>query len=587
MTAGNVFEDVLRYLESEGVATRVDAQRCWSSLPSPPEHAHAALVAATHGVPSDRSTALIQGFVDRQRTQLHALLAAAVAAGLVHQRHADEVEVAFELSLWTTSPEDYLVTSQTLTARQVEGLTGRSAHPSPDDVRGLAERHAAPHQGTLTAKRNRVVLYFGGLLGLLAIICVTCLLAPLWGRWGSREPVIGTEHRSSGPPTLPGGLACWASTPQAMEALQTITDSQPTADLVLSELLRVNERHPLTLNPYFVTRPPGDREIAELSGSNAFKHIMVFTREGRVAAIEIRWHGSSIFSLGFGRTQWPDRVRERIEARLGPGERTEHVFAGQHSAQSVWRTPSFLATFGQNSSDGTADIGHAEIRYECFGGPAVQRDHADASQHPPEVADPVLPRPPDAGPAVEPSANNVRAPSSAGSTAEWMALSRPWSRLLLQTTGCDEGAYDHLVATDHLNWTPVGGPVVRLSMEVRTADDPHHPTAVNAYIVVLGQWEGSSGVRELMTMGPIYQHSCAGAQALTGFAGQRLDGALLLSLELLPQANPDFADGADGTSKRAILAWDVGTSAPRLAAQWEGVTRNVPQLFRSRAPRPR
>lgn len=223
---------------------------------------------------------------------------------------------------------------------------------------------------------------------------------------------------------------------------------------------------------------------------------------------------------------------------------------------------------------------------------AVAANQPRASSPPvPPVPEPaaavVEPAPPQPAAAVaaEPMAASEGSAAVDTPAPEWVALERPWSRLLFENSGCDEGAYDGLSATSQMTWTSLDGPVVQVSMRLRSTDAPDHPIAQLAYIETVGEWEGSGGPRVLFMLGPIYQHSCAGAQALTGFAGQRIDGGLLLSLEQLPQRNPDFDDNAPGHSRRAVLMWDSATGAPRAAAVWEGPTREVPQLFRAHPPR--
>lgn len=181
-----------------------------------------------------------------------------------------------------------------------------------------------------------------------------------------------------------------------------------------------------------------------------------------------------------------------------------------------------------------------------------------------------------------PSATEVAGRSTPSLGVEWVPLQRSWSRLVMETTGCDGGAYDSFRASPHLDWNAPDGPTVRLRMEIQAREVQADHPGVNAHIILTGEWEGSGGRRTLMRMGPLYQHSCFSAQAKTGFAGVRSDGLLLVSLEWLPQRNPEVTDGATGRTKRAILGWNPSTNAPRSLALWEGETRVVPQLYRAR-----
>lgn len=187
-----------------------------------------------------------------------------------------------------------------------------------------------------------------------------------------------------------------------------------------------------------------------------------------------------------------------------------------------------------------------------------------------------------------PSAGGAEASPPAPATAsvaelEWVAMDRAWSRLLISTTECDEGQYDDIRAHEHMLWRPVPGVEVRITIALRSVG-AESDAGINSRIVALGEWEGTDGPQVLAELGPFYEHGCGSAQASTGFAGQRTDGRLLISLERLPQAGQGGA-GAPGQTHRVVLEWDAALRRPASRAVWSGLTRDVPQLFRTRPPR--
>ena len=168
------------------------------------------------------------------------------------------------------------------------------------------------------------------------------------------------------------------------------------------------------------------------------------------------------------------------------------------------------------------------------------------------------------------------------SSSQWVPLERPWARLYLYPA-CDGEAYGHLSTQPSTIWrTPVGVTVqVSVNTRVSTPGDVIERTPEDTDVHLVGVWPGAAGPTTFAT----YQYSelsCGEAQAIVVYAGQRVDGLLLVSFEHLPgRENNDF----EGTTHRYIFGWNEQRAEPTILQQWRGATMRTPQLFRMRAPR--
>ena len=122
-------------------------------------------------------------------------------------------------------------------------------------------------------------------------------------------------------------------------------------------------------------------------------------------------------------------------------------------------------------------------------------------------------------------------PAPPSEPLSWLPLQRPWSRLHLETSECDEGAYDHLYeyALPSLSWTPPGGPSVTIRLEPRSS--------VSGPMLAVVVQRGAEAPMEVLSYGPLNHSSCDDRQATVGYVGIRQDGTLLVSIEQIGRAS--------------------------------------------------
>jgi len=203
-----------------------------------------------------------------------------------------------------------------------------------------------------------------------------------------------------------------------------------------------------------------------------------------------------------------------------------------------------------------------------------------------ETMPPLAPVPAAAPAPSTPLAPEVLAPSTPPSepppppqfeSVTWLPLQRPWSRLHLETSECDEGAYDHLYeyALPALTWTPPEGPRIAIRIEPRPS--PNGP------ILALVAQRGVDAPMEVLRYGPLNYTSCEDRQSTVGYVGVRQDGTLLVSIERLPQQHADASAGRAGHTLRAVVRWNAASARPETMGSWEGRTNETPAPFRVRS----
>lgn len=180
------------------------------------------------------------------------------------------------------------------------------------------------------------------------------------------------------------------------------------------------------------------------------------------------------------------------------------------------------------------------------------------------------------------------APGNSGPT--WSALVAPWARIHFDPAG-DAGYRFRAVSSSM--WNPPGGPSVRLSVAARRqavgGGDRHTASAraqLETILHLTGVWGGRrpevlatfSLVSDGEMMGEVLPASGSGVSVV--YAGQRVDGTLLVSLEELPASADN--DPSGGRVKRILLGWNTTAGVPETVSVWEGATRDAPQHLRAR-----
>ena len=79
-------------------------------------------------------------------------------------------------------------------------------------------------------------------------------------------------------------------------------------------------------------------------------------------------------------------------------------------------------------------------------------------------------------------------------------------------------------------------------------------------------------------MGEVWPASGSGVSVV--YAGRRVDGTLLVSLEELPASADN--DPSGGRVKRILMGWNTTAGVPETVSVWEGATRDAPQHLRAR-----
>lgn len=188
------------------------------------------------------------------------------------------------------------------------------------------------------------------------------------------------------------------------------------------------------------------------------------------------------------------------------------------------------------------------------------------------AAPPPSPAPPPVVPAAQPPPAGL----------VWAPLERTWTRLHLDT-GCDADAYGSMTTQPTWEWATPGGTVtLQVRVQERDATEEDGPLMSERTIELIAEWPGSGEPRVLGTWGPLLDGTCAERQAQVVYAGRRVDGLMLVSMENLPQRSQTFMP-LPGRSRRYIYDWNAQTNAPRQLATWEGLTLDAPNVFRLRA----
>lgn len=173
---------------------------------------------------------------------------------------------------------------------------------------------------------------------------------------------------------------------------------------------------------------------------------------------------------------------------------------------------------------------------------------------------------------------------------QWSALIAPWSRIHFDAAG-DEGY--QFTTVDSATWSPPGAPSVRLTVvahrQIRGGGDIAMASARDQMEVVyrlMGAWDGQRPAT-LATFSIFGNGEMMGEELLASgsgttvvYAGQREDGAALISLEELPASAARNPGG--GRVKRILLRWNAAEGRPEAVRVWEGGTRHVPANLRAR-----
>ncbi|MCB9660531.1 MAG: DUF4126 family protein [Sandaracinaceae bacterium] len=184
---------------------------------------------------------------------------------------------------------------------------------------------------------------------------------------------------------------------------------------------------------------------------------------------------------------------------------------------------------------------------------------------------------PGTGAAGTPDPTSTTQPTVPAEPLGWLPLLRPWSRLHLHTSECDEGAYDHLQthAVPTLTWTPPQGPSVVMRMD-------RVERASGSMLILLAQL-GDDPPLELLRYGPVTHSGCQDDQSTVGYVGIREDGTLLVSMERLPQRRGASEPARAGHTLRAIVRWNAATGRADTVDSWEGRVVEVPAHLRVRS----
>ena len=161
---------------------------------------------------------------------------------------------------------------------------------------------------------------------------------------------------------------------------------------------------------------------------------------------------------------------------------------------------------------------------------------------------------------------------------QWQALERPWTRLHF-SAGCDDE--QELSARPQMPWVTGNGTELTVRVEEANVYVPPGEGEEGAgfsdrTIRLLARVDPSGDWVELATQ-QMSDGTCADSQGSVVYAGRRPDGLLLASLERLPQHREG---GSPGESKRFLFRLEGDRVVT--AATWEGLTQEVPQLFRIR-----
>ena len=174
----------------------------------------------------------------------------------------------------------------------------------------------------------------------------------------------------------------------------------------------------------------------------------------------------------------------------------------------------------------------------------------------------------------EVGANAPTDPVEPDDSLAWQPLNRPWSRIHLNAE-CDDAAYGELTVRQEMAWhSDPTAPVIAVT--TTSADVDGEQGTRWREVAVHARGAAIASIRSELDA------SCANQQATVVYAGERVDGLLLLSMETLPQRTEGRS--RPGHIMRYLFEIQGGAEELVEVARWSGADSDVPQAFRIRAP---
>jgi serine/threonine protein kinase len=159
----------------------------------------------------------------------------------------------------------------------------------------------------------------------------------------------------------------------------------------------------------------------------------------------------------------------------------------------------------------------------------------------------------------------------------WRPL-RSWTRLYYDGTQYPAFARE---VQPSMTWNTRGGPVRLFVPRPRVASNAAGELLQlqTVHLELHADWAEASSSQRIAIYPAVVGTTAEVDQDRTVFVGERDDGRILVSLELLRQRG---RQSLRGSSRRVIAEWDPRQRRVHTLTEWEGATRNVPPLFRVR-----